>query len=273
VPTNRAIALDNIAVALSCVAVTFGTLRSIGALHLLKIPSHQGFALLLAILAPAAAYAQPLSFSPPRLLNAELPSLPAPTVVGGGEVLLEVVVTTTGAVAHPVILRSTPPYTQLVLDSVSRWQFEPARFLEANGAQVPVEASVCIVAVYRPPTLVNAPTIGEPPRDLRTPSGDVACPISMHVPLHPPQALQGAVLLFDIALDERAGIVDTRALGPTFGFEGAARDALVMWRFRPAMFRGRATGASTFVLFGFRSPVVNPPVVSPLRDPGVSSVP
>jgi hypothetical protein len=237
-----------------------------------NIVSRPGIVLMLATL-PAAAYAQPRTFSPPRLLNAVLPSLPAPTVVGGGEVLIEVVVTATGAVAHPVILRSTPPYTQLVMDAVSRWRFEPGRYLDAKGAESPVEASVSVAAVFRPPALVNAPMIGEPPEDLRAPSGDVAYPISMQAPLYPPQALQGAVLLFDVALDEKADLLDAHPLAPTFGFESAARDALMKWRFRPGRFRGDVTRASTYVLFGFRSPVVNVPVVSPLQPPGVSSVP
>ena len=41
----------------------------------------------LALSAAAAVSAQRLAFTPPRLLTADLTPLPAPTIIGGGEVL------------------------------------------------------------------------------------------------------------------------------------------------------------------------------------------
>ncbi len=67
--------------------------------------------------------------------DAELPPLPAPNVAGGGEVLIEAIVDRRGALTRPVILRATPPYTQLVLDAIAPWQFEPAREIDYKGVE------------------------------------------------------------------------------------------------------------------------------------------
>jgi hypothetical protein len=235
-------------------------------------------AAMLALLSAAAAYGQPRAFTPPRLLRAALPSLPAPTVVGAGEVVVQFTVNETGLVTRPIPLRSTPPYTQLVLDAVSRWEFEPARFIDEKGTESRVSTPVVVAAVYRPPIFVNAPTIGDPPKDLAAPSGDVAYPIALSMPVHPPQAFGGAVLLFELALDERGAVIQTRPFGAPVGYDGVARDALVRLRFRPATFRGRPAAASTYVVFGFPSPVINPPfitppVVTPAKPSGASSQP
>src|SRR5918993_1261592 len=79
-------------------------------------------------LTPATSVlAQPGKFTPPRLLKAELSALPSPMVVGGGEVLVEAIVDRAGRLTRPIVLRGTPPYTQLVLDAIAMWRFEPAR--------------------------------------------------------------------------------------------------------------------------------------------------
>jgi hypothetical protein len=202
-----------------------------------------------------AAYAQPPTFTPPRLLKAELPVLPAPTVVGGGEVLIEATVDRTGALTRPIVLRGTPPYTQIVIDAASRWRFDPARVVGPNGVETTVEMPVAIGAIYRPPVLMNAPTIGEPVKDWSKPSGEVSYPISTETPNYPPQARDGGVLLFEIVLNEAGGVTETRGIASTGGFESASREALARWRFRGGSYRGRPVPSMAYVLFGFRPPV------------------
>ena len=221
----------------------------------------------LALGVATVAHAQPLRFTPPRLVKAELSVLPAPTIVGGGEVLIEAIVDRTGALTRPIILRGTPPYTQMVLDAVSRWQFEPARIVGPDGVEITVEMSVAIGAVYRPPILMNTPTIGEPAKDWSKPSGDVAYPISTEVPNYPPQARDGGVVLFEVALNEAGGVTETRGIASTGGFESASREALARWRFRGGSYRARPVPSTAYVLFGFRPPVGLPPSPSPNPTP------
>ena len=215
----------------------------------------------------AAAHAQNLEFTPPRLLNAELPALPAPTIAGGGEVLIEAIVDRTGALTRPVVLRGTPPYTQMVLDAAATWRFDPARVRGLDGVDTTVEMAVAIAGMFRPPILMNAPTIGEPPRDWSKPSGDVAYPMSTAMPNYPPQARDGGVALLEVALNEAGAITETRGIASTGGFESASREALAAWRFRGGSFRARPVSTTAYVLFGFRPPVVSSPQLPPPPPP------
>jgi hypothetical protein len=109
--------------------------------------------------------------------------------VAGGEVVIELTIDRDGAPTRPVVLRTTPPYTQMMLDAVMQWQFTPARALNVQGAQVPVEGQVLVVAVYRPPSLLNGPTLGEPPVQLSPASADVASPSAIVLPVYPVNSL------------------------------------------------------------------------------------
>lgn len=223
------------------------------------MPLKQAAALPLAALALAVAVSaqgpQAPRFVPPRLTSAELPPLPSPTVAGGGEVLIEAVIDRRGMITRPQILKATPPYTQFVLDAIARWQFEPARDVDYKGIETTVEMPVTVVAIYRPPVLMNAPTVGEPPKDLMKPSGDVAYPIATAMPNYPPLALDGGVVLFEVALNEAGAVTETRGVGSTGGFESASREALASWRFKGGLYRARPVPTKAYVLFGFRPPV------------------
>lgn len=217
----------------------------------------------LALSSATTVLAQPIKFTPPRLLKAELSALPSPMVVGGGEVLIEGIVDRAGRLTRPIVLRGTPPYTQLVLDAIAMWRFEPARATGADGLEAIVEMPVAIAGVYRPPILMNAPTLGEPPKDVSKPSGDVAYPTSMQMPNYPPQARDAGVVLFEVVLNEAGGITETRGIASIGGFETASREALARWGFRGGSFRARPVPTTAYVMFGFSSPVVTSPQSRP----------
>jgi hypothetical protein len=213
----------------------------------------------------AIVAAQSQQFTPPRLLHANLPPLPSPNVLGGGEVLIEFIVDRTGAVTRPVIVRATPPYTQMLLETIAGWRFESARARDERGIETLVEAPVTVGAVYRPPTLVDAPVAGQPPTDVSRPSGDVAYPTLLVMPAYPPQALFSSVVLFEVNLSDSGAVVGARGLTSNPGFDSAARDALARWRFRPATYRARPVSSTAYAVFGFRSPVAGcqPPATCP----------
>jgi outer membrane biosynthesis protein TonB len=220
----------------------------------------------LAVSMASAASAQRMEFTPPRLLKAELPALPAPTIAGGGEVLIEAIVDRAGMLTRPIVLRGTPPYTNMVLEAVASWRFDAARVRGLDGVNVDttVEMPVAIAAMYRPPVLMNTPTIGEPPKDWSKPSGDIAYPLSIEMPNYPPQARDGGVVLLEVVLNEAGTITDTRGIASTGGFESASREALAKWRFRGGSYRARPVPTTAYVLFGFRAPnVLSPQLPSP----------
>ena len=213
----------------------------------------------LALSVVSAISAQSMKFTPPRLLKAELPPLPAPTIAGGGEVLIEAIVDRTGTAGRPVVLRSTPPYTQMVLDAMAVWRFEPAHTISPDGTKTAVDMPIAIAAVYRPPVLMNTPTIGEPAKDWSKPSADVAYPLSLDMPNYPPHARDGGIVLLEVALDDTGVVRETRGVASTGGFESTALEALAKWRFRGGAYRARPVSTTAYVLFGFRPPVVSSP--------------
>ena len=217
------------------------------------------FRLLLTAAALSTALLAQQAFSPAWFVRGELPSLPPAVVVGGGEVLVEAIINENGALIRPVLLRSTPPFSEMVLDAIRGWKFAPALSVRPDGTVGPVESGILIAGVFRPPTLIG-PTLGDPPRDLRNASPNVPYPVSLISPPYPPQALMGSVILFEVLLDEAGRIRNARALLSDPGFDGAARAALLQWKFRPGSFRGRPAASTAYILFGF-----SPPVVSSVR--------
>ena len=154
-------------------------------------------------------------------------------------------------------MKSSPPFTQIVLATLAEWRFEPAREIDERGIEAAIEVPITVSALYRPPTLYSGPAVGEASTRLGTLSGDVAYPLSLVPPAYPPQAVLGAVVLFEVALDAGGQMVDTRGFGLLAGFESAARDSLAKMRFRGAIHRGRPVPSVTYVMFGFRPPVVS----------------
>jgi hypothetical protein len=210
--------------------------------------------LAMAVVVSAQALQRP-RFVPPRLKTAELPPLPGVNVPGGGEVLIEALVDRNGAVRRPAIIRATPPFTELVLDAVARWRFDPARDIDSRGVETIVQMPVAIFAIYRPPILMNAPTVGEPPKEWGKLSAEAASPIATAAPNYPPQARAGGVVVTELSLNEQGGVTDTRMFASVAGFESASREALAGWRFRGGSYRARPVPSTAYALFGFRPPV------------------
>ena len=207
----------------------------------------------LALVAFVSAQAlQKPQFFPPRIKSAELPPLPSPNVAGGGEVLIE------GARRSPrrgdtsSILRATPPYTQFVLDAIARWQFEPARDIDYKGLETTVEMPVTVVAIYRPPVLMNAPTIGEPPKDLMKPSGDVAVATRRRSRTIRRAHVMAALCCIEISLDETGALIETRHCHRWEALT-ARRARRSRVSFRRGSYRARPVPTTTYVSVRFPS--------------------
>src|SRR5476649_1040507 len=82
------------------------------------------FAVALAMLTPVAAFAQ-ADIQPARFIDGSIPQMP-PLASGGGDVALSVAVSASGSVGAIDVLRSTPPFTDVVTAAVRTWRFAPA---------------------------------------------------------------------------------------------------------------------------------------------------
>jgi len=205
--------------------------------------------------------AQEPAYSPARLRSGKVPSIPV-TAVSGGEVLVDVDVSAEGAVTRATPLRSTPPFTELVVNAVRDWRFFPAR--EAVNADPPragestsrvaVQSHVLVAAVFRPPSL-RAPTLGEPPKDVSSGSDILPFPAAMIPPLFPPTAASNGVVLLEVRVSAKGSVDDVGVINSAPPFDDAAVKAVREWHFRPAQVHGTPVPTYVYVVLGFRVPV------------------
>jgi TonB family protein len=196
----------------------------------------------------------PASFVPARYRSG--PAAPVLPVMApnGGNVFLEVALDADGRVAAVKPLLATPPFTQLVVDAVRRWQFESAR----DDVEGPIASTVLVAAVFRPPTLYTL-GLNEPPADVAVSQVTTPVPIAPPPPVFPPGALQGGVVVLEAQVGEDGTVARMRVIRSAPPFDGAARDALQHWRFQPAVVRGVRVRAFAYVIFGFQAPVTTVP--------------
>jgi outer membrane biosynthesis protein TonB len=214
----------------------------------------------------ASIVAAQSAFSPPRYRSGAAPALPA-LVVGGGEVLLEATIDREGRVAALRPLRTTPPFADLLADTVRGWRFAPAEeFVPKEAGRVDsgtswtiVESKVLVAGVFRAPTL-NAPVLGELPRDVAPASDDVAAALATAEPPYPPGALNGGLVLLEAHIGPDGALGEIAVLESAPPFDEPARTALRGWKFRPARAHGIPVASFVYVLFGFPPPVSQAPV-------------
>lgn len=189
----------------------------------------------------------------PRLVGGALPPIPEVTV-GGGEVIFDVEVDARGVVRAIMPLRLSEPYGQIMRDTVAAWEFVPAT---VDGRPVP--GRLLIAAVFRPPLLLDAPTLGTPPVDVERPSAAVPFPLEIVTPPYPPLAITDAAVAIEVVIDEAGNVAHAVIVGGEDPFASAALDAAWRWRFRPAEEAGAPAPAVAYLVFGFRRPVVTIP--------------
>jgi periplasmic protein TonB len=217
-------------------------------------------ALLLIAAAQVALTAAP-AFRPSKYLDGTLPPLPPTTVVGGGEVMLEVDVTSAGAVRGVRTLRTTRPYTEALIAATKTWRFAPAE-IEVEPPPPPgqprfraVDSTVLVTAVFLAPSLIG-PTLGDLPRDVGSESDSTPFPFSTTPPLFPPRARDAGLVLIETTIDTGGQPTANKILRSSPAFDEAALTALRQWRFRPARVGGSSTPTLAYVIVGFRQPAL-----------------
>jgi TonB family protein len=220
-----------------------------------------------ALLFPLVATAVPAllgapAFHPAKYLDGTLPELPPPTVVGGGEVMLELDVSSAGSVRDARALRTTPPYTAALVAATKSWRFTPAEVENENPNPSPgepklkpVNSTVLVAAVIRGPSLLG-PTLGDVPKDIGSESDTTPFPFSTVMPLFPPRARDAGIVMIETTIDAGGLATRSRVVRSSPSFDDAALDALRQWRFRPARILGSTTPTLAYVIVGFRQPAL-----------------
>jgi len=180
--------------------------------------------------------------------------------VGGGEVLLEVTVDRTGAISVIKPLRETASFTERMTQAVKSWRFKPAERDIPTAQRKPggplterVDAKVLVAGVFRRPSVIGL-TLGEPVRDVAAASADIPFPTSIGTLGYPPAAISPGVVLVEVQVDTRGGVLDARSRVSSPGFDSIALSAARQWTFRPAKTRGTNAPAVAYIVFGFPVP-------------------
>jgi TonB family protein len=215
------------------------------------------------------------AFHPAKYLSGSVPPLPPPTVVGGGEVMLELDVTSTGVVRGAKVLRTTPPYGDALVTAAKTWRFTPAEMEKdpppaspTESKWKPVDSTILLVSIVRPPAFYSGPTLGPASKNVGAAGEGTPFPTTTGPASYPPQAHQGGLVLIETTINVDGRPTESRMLRSDPPFDRAALEALGGWRFRAARVAGSTTPVFAYVAFGFREPVgVQPPCVPTPAQP------
>jgi TonB family protein len=202
------------------------------------------------------------AFHPAKYQSGTIPPLPPPTVVGGGEVWLELDVTSTGAVRGTKLLRTTPPYGDVLAAAAKSWRFTPAEEEKVPAPASPTEpkfrsidSTVLLVSIVRGPTYYSGATLGDSPRNLAAAVDGTPVPQSTPPASYPPLARQAGQVLIETTIGINGRPSGSRVLQSTPPFDEFALEALRGWSFRAARVSGLTSPVFAYVAFGFREPV------------------
>jgi TonB family protein len=194
-------------------------------------------------------------FTPARYRAGAVPAMPL-LAVGGGQVFLELTVGAEGSVVGLTTLRSTPPFTDDLIEAVRAWQFLPADELTDTAVRRPIPSKVLIAGVFRPPALFDGAVLGAPANDLASASDEIPFPTAVIVAPYPPTALGDGVVLVEVVVQPGGTATNATVIRSAPPFDDPALTAARQWMFRPARLRGQPVTAFAYILFGFRPPLV-----------------
>jgi TonB family protein len=206
------------------------------------------FALACAML---ALFTTPEGVAPAQFRSGELPAIPV-LGVGGGALILEVGVGRDGGVHGIKVSRSALPFAEAVIATVKEWRFRPA-----GEAAAPVDSTVLVAAVFRPPQ-VYAPSVSTPTQDDGSASKDVPFPLKIVTPPFPPRARMGGVELVEVRVGSQGNVTGVKVVRSAPGFDNVAIQAAHGWTFRPAQVAGTNVPGLVYVIFGFPQPITPP---------------
>jgi len=224
----------------------------------------------------AAADGTLFDFSPARYRDGAVPALPV-LPISGGQVLLELTVGRDGRVTTVKPLRTTAPFTDLLVDAVGRWSFFPAekRVRPKPGEDAvpkppePVESTVLVAGQFRAPALMNTGTVGELPKAVASASAEAPLALTTIEPSHVISALSPGLVFVQTKIDQRGAVTDANVLQSAPPYDDVAQAAAREWKFLPARVDGLSVEAFAYIVFGFPLPVFvspdgGPPTTLPL---------
>jgi TonB family protein len=176
-------------------------------------------------------------------------------IVGGGEVVLDLTVGADGQVSKVEPVRTTPPYTDLLVGAVRGWRFDPPK-APIKGTLQPGEGHVLVVAMYRPPQVYAAPARGKETRTVGELSPELPAPAGLAMPTaYPPRAAHDGAVLIEMELTMAGVVRGTKVMSQPSTFDSAALETVRAWRFDIPRRPAGAEQVFVYAVVGFREPI------------------
>ena len=198
------------------------------------------------------------SFKSAELVSATDVPYPAQSIAIG-TVVLEVIVGEKGKVEDVQPIREIESLTEVAIDSVRSWQFNPA---SSEGKQV---RSRTAIAVTFNPAAIPAANVPLPPLSPKAHSRtDTLQPQPVDVeaaafPQYPVNSIASGTVVLRVNVDETGRVENTVAVRRIPSLTSPAIRALREWKFKPAEFDGKPLPSSIALAFVLRPPLPRTP--------------
>jgi len=176
-----------------------------------------------------------------------------------GTVVLEVIVSEKGKVEDVRPIREIESLTEVAIDSVRSWQFNPASL---RGK--PVRSRTTIVVTFNP-AAIPAANVPLPPLSAKDHwHGDALQPqpvdvVAVAFPQYPANSIASGTVVLRIRVDEMRRIEKTVVVRRIASLTSPAVRALREWKFKPAEFDGKPLPSSIALAFVLRPPLTGSP--------------
>jgi TonB family protein len=190
-----------------------------------------------------------------------------------GTVVVLATIDESGAISHSEIWQSVPMLDQAALEAVRQWRYQPAR---VNGVPTSIPATITAEFSLRDlaPAPVRAGSQASPGIQMPPPSppppmpsaenpvepaplaANIQPPTKIHDvrPAYPPDALAanvGGAVILAAAIDADGNVADARVLRSVPMLDAAAVDAVLQWKYNPALADGTPTPVTITVTVNF----------------------
>lgn len=176
-----------------------------------------------------------------------------------GTVVLEVIVSEKGKVEDVRPIREIESLTEVAIDSVKSWQFNPASL---QGK--PVRSRTTIAVTFNP-AAIPAANVSLPPLSAKDHwHGDALQPQPVDVvagafPQYPANCIASGTVVLRVSVDEMGRIEKTVVVRRIASLTSPAVRALREWKFKPAEFDGKPLPSSIALAFVLRPPLPRSP--------------
>ena len=186
---------------------------------------------------------------PPRLL--QIAPLDHPlNIIGNSWVVTDLQITTDGKVPIVAVMQGLSPFREIVLTSVHRWGFAPARLNE-----VPVDSRAMVIVLFRDRNMFSGvtPTFQQRPKN---PMHHPPIPVRLTDPGYPANSIGEGAVILELLISPTGDVHNLRVISDAPGLARSTTAAVVSWEFIPAKRDGVAVPGIVIAAVSYLRPTL-----------------